>query len=134
MQPGDVLRPFTVESVSAEKMKILAAILRDPNVIHIDRDLIRERGLGDKVINQGPTNLGYVTTMLEQNFGPGSIGRLTVRFGANVFEEDRVTAGGTVTEVADEAITCEVWLDRENGERAVSGTALVRREQGSAAG
>jgi acyl dehydratase len=126
MQPGDQLAPFVVEAVSPEKMKILAAILRDANVIHIDRELIKERGLGDKVINQGPTNMGYVTTMLEQNFGPGTLARLTIRFGANVFEGDTVTAGGTVTEVTDDTVTCNVWLDRENGERAVSGTAVMR--------
>ena len=47
MRPGDPLPPLVVDAVGAEKMKILAAILRDPNMIHIDRDLIRSRGLGD---------------------------------------------------------------------------------------
>lgn len=127
MRPGDELTPLTVGPVSAEKMKILAAILRDPNTIHIDHDVVRMRGLGDKVINQGPTNMGYVTTMLDDNFGPGMLARLTVRFGANVFEDDIVTAGGTVTAVDDSTITCEIWLDRQNGERAVSGVAVMRR-------
>ena len=126
MNPGDSLAPLVVDAVGAEKMKILAAILRDPNMIHIDRDLIRSRELGDKLINQGPTNLGYVTNMLEANFGPGSIARLTIRFGSNVFEDDTVTAAGTVTEVGDGLVTCEVWLDRQDGTRAVEGTAIVR--------
>ena len=126
MQPGDVLQPRTFGPVASEKMKTLAAILRDPNVIHIDRDLVRSRGLGDKLINQGPINLGYVTNMLEATFGPGSIARLTVRFGANVFEDDVVTAGGTVTEVGDGEITCDIWLERQDGTRAVEGTAIVR--------
>lgn len=126
MNVGDTLEPQTYGPVSAEKMKILAAILRDPNVIHIDKDLIQERGLGDKLINQGPTNLGYVTNMLESNFGPGTIARLTVRFGANVFEDDTVTAAGTVTEVGDVDVTCDIWLDKPDGTRALSGTAVVR--------
>ena len=129
MRPGDPLPPLVVDAVGAEKMKILAAILRDPNMIHIDRDLIRSRGLGDKLINQGPTNLGYVTNMLEANFGPGSIARLTIRFGSNVFEDDTVTAGGTVTEVGDATLTCDVWLDRQDGTRAVEGTAVLRAPQ-----
>jgi acyl dehydratase len=107
-------------------MKTLAAILRDPNVIHIDRDLVSSRGLGDKLINQGPINLGYVTNMLEAAFGAGSIARLRVRFGSNVFEDDVVTAGGSVTEVGDTEVTCEVWLQRQDGTRAVEGTAVVR--------
>lgn len=127
MQPGDQLTPFTVGPVPAEKMKILAAILRDPNVIHIDRELVQQRGLGDKVINQGPTNMGYVTTMLDENFGPGTLARLTVRFGTNVFEDDVVTAAGVVTAADDGTVTCDVWLDRQDGSRAVSGTAVMRR-------
>ena len=126
MQPGDALESRTFGPVASEKMKTLAAILRDPNVIHIDRDLVQSRGLGDKLINQGPINLGYVTNMLEAAFGPGSIARLTVRFGANVFEDDVVTAGGTVTEVGDGEITCDIWLERQEGTRAVEGTAVVR--------
>ncbi|MCP3976710.1 MAG: hypothetical protein GY720_19670 [bacterium] len=126
MNPGDNLDPQTFGPVSTEKMKILAAILRDPNVIHLDKDVIRERGLGDKLINQGPTNLGYVTNMLEANFGPGSIARLTVRFGANVFEDDMVTAGGVVTEAGDADVTCDIWLDKPDDTRALQGTAVVR--------
>jgi acyl dehydratase len=126
MQPGDALDSRTFGPVESEKMKTLAAILRDPNVIHIDRDLVQSRGLGDRLINQGPINLGYVTNMLEAAFGPGSIERLTVRFGANVFEDDVVTAGGTVTEVSDGEITCDIWLERQDGTRAVEGTAIVR--------
>ena len=126
MQPGDVLVPQTFGPVPAEKMKTLAAILRDPNVIHIDRDLVRRRGLGDKLINQGPINLGYVTNMLEANFAPGAIARLTVRFGSNVFENDTVTAGGSVTEAGDAEVTCQVWLELPDGTRAVEGTAVVR--------
>ncbi len=126
MQPGDALQSSTFGPVDSEKMKTLAAILRDPNVIHIDRDLVRSRGLGDKLINQGPTNLGYVTNMLEANFAPGAIARLTVRFGSNVFEDDEVTAGGTVTEVREGELTCEVWLQRQDGTKAVEGVAVVR--------
>ena len=127
MQPGDRLTPMTIGPVSVEKMKILAAILRDPNTIHIDHDMVRERGLGDKTINQGPTNMGYVTTMLDENFGPGTLARLTIRFGTNVFEDDIVTAGGEVTATDDTTITCEVWLDRQDASRAVAGTAVMRR-------
>ena len=125
LERPEALEPTTIASVSPEKMKILAAILRDPNVIHIDVELVKARGLGDKRINQGPINLGYVTNMLEANFGPGSIRRLQVRFGSNVFEDDTVTAGGEITARSDGTARCEVWLDRADGTRAVSGSAVV---------
>ena len=80
-------------------MKIFAAIARDPNPIHWDRAAVAERGLGDRLINQGPTNLGYVVNMLLAWTGPASFRDLAVRFTSNVFDGDTVTAGGVVTGV-----------------------------------
>lgn len=128
-QPGDALPTWTVESVPLEKMKILAAILRDPNSIHWDREAVAAKGYGDKVINQGPINLCYVTNMLEAWAGVGSLRRLVARFTANVVEGDHVTAGGTVTAVRNENgrtfVDCDVWLERRGVGRAVEGTATV---------
>ena len=128
-QPGDALPTWTVESVPLEKMKILAAILRDPNSIHWDRVAVAAKGYGDKVINQGPINLCYVTNMLEAWAGVGSLRRLVARFTANVVEGDHVTAGGTVTAVRNENgrtfVDCDVWLERRGVGRAVEGTATV---------
>ena len=126
MKPGDRLEPLEVE-VSSEKMKILAGVLRDPNPIHWDRDEVVRRGLGDRVINQGPINLGYVTNMLAAALGGHDrISRLTVRFGDNVWEGDVVVAHGVVTSVDLDEATIEVWLELPNGNRAVDGVAVMR--------
>jgi acyl dehydratase len=126
MDPGTSLPEYVVGPVSPEKMKIFAGILRDPNPIHWDHAELAQRGLGDRLINQGPINLGYVIEMLAQAFGGyDRIRRLTTRFTANVFEGDVVTAGGRVTSVEDGVAVCEVWLDRAEGERAISGTARM---------
>jgi acyl dehydratase len=126
---GEPLPEWTVESVSAWRMSLLAAILRDPNPIHWDRQEVAKRGLGDRLINQGPTNLGYVTNMLMAWAGPASLRRLDARFTSNVFDGERVVAGGVVTGIRDEKgerlIECEVWLERPDGTRAVVGTAAV---------
>ena len=66
---------LALESVSPEKMKIFAALARDPNPIHWDRAAVAERGLGDRLINQGPINLGYVVNMLLAWTGPASLAR-----------------------------------------------------------
>jgi acyl dehydratase len=128
-QTGDSLPTWTVESVPIEKMKILAAILRDPNSIHWDRAAVAAKGYGDKVINQGPINLCYVTNMLEAWAGVGSLRRLVARFTANVVEGDHVTAGGTVTAVRTDNgrifVDCDVWLERRGVGRAVEGSATV---------
>ena len=126
---GFEIPAFVVDGVSAEKMKTYAAILRDPNPIHWDRTEVAAAGHGDRLINQGPTNLGYVMTMLMNWAGPEAIRMVRTRFTSNVFEDDVVTAGGVVTDVRSEdgelLADCEVWLDRADGTRAVAGTATV---------
>ena len=120
------LGPLTFGPVSAEKMKIYAAILRDPNPIHWDRSELAERGLGDRLINQGPINLGYVVNLLTSaSAGPQAIKRLTVRFGENVREGDVVVAHGLVRSVDENTATCEIWLELPSGRRAVEGTAVI---------
>lgn len=126
---GDRVPEWRLEAVDPARMKLLAAILRDPNPIHWDRDEVARRGLGDRLINQGPTNVGYVCNALLTWAGAASLRSLTVRFTANVFDGDTVVAGGVVTEVITDGpetvATCEVWLDRGDGTRAVEGRALV---------
>lgn len=126
---GFALPEFVIDPVTPERMKTYAAILRDPNPIHWDRDAVAAAGHGERLINQGPANLGYVMTMLMNWAGPESIRRIQVRFTSNVFEQDRVTAGGIVTAVRDEGTTrladCDVWLDTADGTRTVVGSATV---------
>ena len=130
---GDAIPPWTLSCVSAARMRLLAAILRDPNPIHWDRREAARRGLGDRLINQGPTNVGYVCNALRDWAGPSALRRLTVRFTSNVFEDDDVVAGGVVTAVDDTGdellATCDVWLDRGDGTRAVEGVATVAFER-----
>lgn len=126
---GDVLPDWTVAAVPTDRMKVMAAILRDPNPIHWDRDELSARGLDPRLINQGPINLGYVVNMLEAWAGRDALRRLSARFTRNVLEGDRVTAGGRVTAVRVEdgrtLVDCEVWLDTDERGRAVEGTATV---------
>jgi len=129
---GDPLPEFVVEAVDPEKMKIMAALLRDPNMIHLDPAETARLGMGDRVVNQGPTNLGYVVAMLAAWAGGQDRVRSTVfRFRATVLAGDRVVAGGRITAIRDDGLTvCDVWLDvvgggRPRSIRAVSGTATV---------
>lgn len=126
---GDAIPEWVLEEVSPEPMKVMAAVLRDPNPIHWDRDELLVRGLPRLLINQGPINLGYVTNMLEAWAGRGSLRRLEARFTSNVLEGDRVRAGGTVVALREQQgrrlVDCEVWLDVDGRGRAVEGTATV---------
>jgi acyl dehydratase len=125
---GDVIPPFSVPSVDAQRMKTMAAILRDPYPIHWDREATAALGYGGRTVNQGPLNLGYIANMLMAWAGDDAIRRLTVQFHARVFDGDAVVARGVVdsVSVADSGwtATCSVWLERDAA-RVVSGTAVV---------
>jgi acyl dehydratase len=126
---GTDLPPYSIAAVDPESMKLWAAFLRDPNPIHLDPRAVQAKGLGDKVINQGPANLAYIITMLQRAL-PGSIlVSLEVRYAGSVFGGDAVEAGGKITEVAREAsglrLGCEVWLRANDRDPAITGQAVL---------
>ena len=133
---GAELPAFEVE-VEAAAMKTMAVLLRDPNPIHFDRDMVAALGMGDRVINQGPTNMAYVVNMLVAWAGdPARIRALKVRFLDNVRGGDRVVrrrrhVGGR--DGRHQIAECDVWLDVVGGPRALAGSATVALHVGEAA-
>ena len=127
---GDSIPELVIASVDAEKMKTMAALLGDPNTIHWDAEDVRRLGLGDRPVNQGPNNMGYVVDMLMSwAGGPASVRRLKVRFLGNVFAGDRLTVSGVVTDVNERPegriVGCDVLLCRDGAEPVLRGTAEV---------
>ena len=129
---GERVADWVMESVDAQRMKTMAAILRDPYRVHWDRGATTEMGLGGKVINQGPLNLSYIVNALHAHGGPGCVRRLTVAFHRPVFDGDRLVAGGeiqgNISFDGRDVRKVKVWLTRDNptpNEVMVSGTALI---------
>ncbi|WP_420433192.1 MaoC/PaaZ C-terminal domain-containing protein [Candidatus Poriferisocius sp.] len=124
---GDELPRLAIEAVDAEKMKTMAALLADSNPIHWDVATVKELGMGDQPVNQGPNNLGYVMNMLgDWAGGAERIQQIRVRFLDNVFAGDRLEAGGTITAVGDDGtVDCDVWLARDGTHPVLAGTATV---------
>ena len=129
--PGDPIPPLHVDEVDPQRMKTMAVLLRDPNPLHFDPEAVRGLGLGERPVNQGPTNAAYVVNAVLRwaGGGPGALRRLQVRLTGNVLAGDRLTAAGVVRSVAEvggEVVaTCDVWLDRDDGTRLVVGEAEV---------
>ncbi|WP_040491298.1 MaoC family dehydratase [Ilumatobacter nonamiensis] len=128
---GTEIPPWTMAFVDPQRMKTMAAILRDPYEVHWDHEAIRPLGF-DRVINQGPLNLSYATNMLMAWQGPSSIRRLNVRFTQPVFEGDHLVARGTVTAIDEvdgrQRAHCDIRLDRGDGvaeDVVMVGTAVV---------
>ena len=126
---GDTLTPFIIESVSPESMKAWAVFLADPNPIHLDAEVVKAKGLGDRVINQGPTNVAYIINMLHNTFQDGTIEKLDSRFLDNVYGGDRIETFGTVTDVSttnnSTRINCDIGLRVDGRGDVISGTATV---------
>jgi acyl dehydratase len=123
---GTELPPLVIEAVDAEKMKIMAAILRDPNPIHFDAERVQELGLGDRVVNQGPSNLSYLVNMVTNwSGGVPTLRSVGVRFLGNVFAGDRVECAGRVTAVDETAGLVTLEVEAHVGDRPVLHGSVV---------
>ena len=122
---GDPLPPFVIESVSAAAMGDWSVFLADPNPIHLDVEVVKAKGLGDKRINQGPINVAYMMNMLIAAVPGSRIETMDSRFLDNVYEGDHLTASGTVTAVAGNRLSCEFKLDVAGRGTVNSGTATL---------
>ena len=128
---GDQIPEWIMQSVSPARMRTMAAVLRDPNPIHWDREAVDSLslGLGKRTINQGPLGLSYMINMLHAWCGPTCIRRIVMRFPQVVLDGERVVARGTVTGIeasgSETLATCDIWL--EHAERGVllEGSATV---------
>lgn len=131
VEPNFPIPALLVTAVSEDKMKTVAALLQDPNPLHWDVESVRASGLGERVINQGPSNIGYLLNMLLAWTGGDAsrVRRLRVRFLDSVYAGDDLVAAGVVTgirEQNDERLAdCNVWLERANGDRVLDGSATV---------
>ena len=128
IEVGHEIPSLDIPAVDPQKMKTMAALLRDPYPIHWDVDGNEKMGIKGKVVNQGPLNLSYVVNMLMNWQGQDCIRRLTVRFTGWVLGGDTLSAHGKVTSLDDSTnrilANCEIWLERGD-ERLLEGEAIV---------
>ena len=126
---GDEVPPWVMARVAPERMRTMAAILRDPNPVHWDPSVVERLGFGQRTINQGPLGLSYMINMLHAWAGPKSIRRLVMRFPLVVLDGDRITARGRVTGIrqadGEWIADCDIWLEREGTAAPLEGTASV---------
>ena len=128
---GDSIPEWVMASVSAARMCTMAAILRDPNPIHWDRNAVDSLtlGLGKRTINQGPLGLSYMINMLHSWAGPDCVRRIVMRFPQVVLDGECVIARGQITALHEEqGVTladCNIWLEHTDRGILLEGTATV---------
>tara|TARA_B100000959_G_C14873625_1_gene579406 strand:+ start:93 stop:512 length:420 start_codon:yes stop_codon:yes gene_type:complete len=129
VQPGDQIPDWVMPSVLPERMRTMAAILRDPNPVHWDPHVVEQIGYGRHTINQGPLGLSYMVNMLHAWAGHTSIRRIVMRFPYAVLDGDHITAKGEVLTVRNDngetLADCRIWLERPGTESPLEGTATV---------
>ena len=131
LKVGGSIPQWVMPSVSPERMRTMAAILRDPNPLHWDRNAVDALplGLGKRTINQGPLGLSYMINMLHAWAGPNCLRRIAMRFPQVVLDGEQVIARGTISALREEdsvpLADCNIWLEHEDRGVLLEGTASV---------
>lgn len=104
---GQPLAPWR-HVVAQPQLDTWAAVLHDPNPIHLDVEAVARVGRGTRTINQGPANIAYLCNLLGANFPEARVLSLDSRMTALVHCGDEVLASGSVTSVLSTADGLEV--------------------------
>ena len=125
VQEGDEL-PARELFLSKEQVRAYARAGGQWSPRFTDDEGARKEGLPG-MITPGNMSLGLLVAMVEAWAGPGSVRRLGVTFRGLVLPDRTVRLCGAVTGKDERARTVEldVWLESDEGERLVIGTATV---------
>ena len=110
-------------------MHDMAAVLDDPNPIHLSGEAAAAAGLGDRPVNQGPVNIGYILDMLRAR-SASSCATSACACSPTCSPATAPIAGGRVESVETDRdgrflAQCLVWLEIDGSGRAVEGTAEI---------
>ena len=91
-----------------------------------DDEAARREGLPG-MITPGNMSMGLLTTLIDGWAGPGNLRRLGVTFRGLVLPDRTIRLCGAVTQKDEATRTAEldVWIESDEGERLVIGTATV---------
>ena len=92
-----------------------------------DDEGARREGLPG-MITPGNMSMGLIASRLERWAGPGSLRRLGTTFRGLVLPDRTIRLCAVVTQKHDEAqcVEIDVWMESDEGERLVIGTATVK--------
>jgi acyl dehydratase len=123
---GDKLPERAAPAIVKRRIVDVMTVMDDCNPVHVDEELVARLGLRG-LVNQGPSNLAYITNMLAAWTGNADcVRRFKVRFHVTVVPGDDLVAGGTVTAInEDGSVDCNVWLKIRDGTVMLSGVATV---------
>lgn len=126
---GSEAIPALTKHVTQDQINAYADVSGDHNPIHINPEAARAVGL-DGTIAHGMLNMAFLGQMLTDwltaNQGEhGWVRRLKVRFQAMVRPGDTVVCHGVLGERGGDTQRLEIWMDKQDGERVITGDADV---------
>lgn len=133
MSSSPTPRTFTWElaSVQASRMKVLALLLGDPNPIHFDPDAVARLGMGDRVVNQGPSTMATVYNLFEQTHPDHRVRSVTFQLLGTVLEGDALTV--TAVPSVESESKLDVTVANADGVTVLTAQAVLERRAENAA-
>lgn len=125
--PGDSIGSYVTEPIHPLRIKMVASLMRDPVPTHFDRDAVKALGMGDRLVNQGVLNCGYLMELLYRFVDrTWALREFEVSLSQTVHEGDQVECSGTISSVDPEGLTAAIALEAKvDGARVLAGTAVV---------
>jgi acyl dehydratase len=123
---GDEIGPIT-RLLSKDEVRAYARACAVYFPRFTDDEGARQEGLPG-MITPGNMSMGLLATLIESWAGAGALTRLGTTFRGLVLPDRTIRLCGAVTQKDDDARTVEldVWLESDEGERLVIGTASVK--------
>ena len=125
VQEGDEL-PVREVFLTKDQVRAYARAANQLGARFMDDEGARREGLPG-MITPGNMSMGLLTGLIESWAGPGVLRRLGTTFRGLVLPDRTIRLCGAVTEKRgrDRTAELDVWLESDEGERLVIGTATV---------
>jgi acyl dehydratase len=125
---GAGIKPL-IKHPDAVQLVKWAGAAEDYYPIHFDKDFALSQGLPGVIVH-GDLMFVFLTEMLQSWVGPaGELKKISVNYRRTVVPEQDLCCKGVVVKkyVSDgeKLVECEIWLEDEQGQKAVTGTAVV---------
>ncbi|MBI3783408.1 MAG: MaoC family dehydratase N-terminal domain-containing protein [Deltaproteobacteria bacterium] len=129
-EPGAELNPWRRATPSPEAVASYVGSSQMREGLFVDADYARSLGYRGIVV-PGPMLTAFIEQFLRQQLAGWRIERLSTTFRVPTISGDALLLQGAVTErhaMADgEHILCDIIIEHDNGDRAVTATATLRR-------
>lgn len=122
----ELLGPVRYGPVTRNDMAVWADVLRDPNPIHFDAEIVRARGLGDAPIVQGTVGLAFVATMLQDMRPALRLADLRTRFTGVAFQDEVLEVSAEVLSEDAAHMRCRFRVHAVDRADILSGEAEMR--------